>query len=795
MKVDGSLRSLLQGVSQQPARTRLPGQCEAQENCSSNPVDGLTRRPPMDQIKALFTSSSVPQWYDFSLGDEQEYTAAILNGGLRVFDTLTGTEKTVNVLNSATNYLDGGKCVNTTLDGTTYIVNRSKVVKMQNTTAPYVNTGSIVFLLGAQYGRLYTLNIVWSGTTITVSYQAPNGGTATDTPKIATDYVAKALETALNANATFTSNFAVSRGGDILYIRKTSAPTTQDFEVTVVDGDGGVNMIAVNNTVKDASKLPKYAPQGYIVKISGTTSSSADDWYVKFDALPDSAGNKPAMGAGFGREGLWLECVAPDVPYEMDNTTMPIVLTYDEGTDQFTLDYGSWAGRQVGDEDSNANPTFIDRTINGIGYFQGRLVFVSGPAVIMSRTDHPLDFWRQSATLLADSDPIDIESTAEGVREMLSVIPHNRDLVVFSDGGQFIVFGRNSITPVNCSLVLTTAFEADLTAAPVPAGRNVFFAIKFGKFAGIREFFTESSIDANDSRPITQHVLKYIEGQAAQMATTSNFDNLVVRTTQDPRKLYLYEYIWDEDKKAQSSWSRWNMPNDVVHVFFRDSVLYCITKIDTTYYMNKLDLDTQPDAGLTYQTKLDRKKTVTGVTTTISNPYTQMPDVDQIVFVQGEGCPYPGMRVLYDSYSGGVFHLKDNMNGGTVIVGIRYRSSYIPTMPMVKDEDRVKIGTGTLIVAKFMLNYAASGTFWGRIISKYAEDVIVKFTGRFVGDPSTVVGQPAITDGTAIMPFRHNADLAMLEVFTDSHEPLTLMDIEWAGQYSKKGRRIVTGGG
>ena len=56
MKVDGALRSLIQGVSQQPFRNRLPGQCTLQENMSSNPVDSLQRRPPEEVVGHLFNT-------------------------------------------------------------------------------------------------------------------------------------------------------------------------------------------------------------------------------------------------------------------------------------------------------------------------------------------------------------------------------------------------------------------------------------------------------------------------------------------------------------------------------------------------------------------------------------------------------------------------------------------------------------------------------------------------------------------------------------------------------------------
>lgn len=797
MKVDGSLKSLLQGVSQQPARNRLAGQCTAQENMSSNPVDGLTRRAPMEQIANLFTESGAVQFYDYSLGADQDYIVAAGVENLRVF-TVDGVEKTVNVTTTsgvpATDYLTGGKLAFTTLDGVTYLANRSIEVAMLSTLPSYVSTGSLVYLLGGQYGRDYTITLTWSGTQIVVTHSTPDGGSSTHIEEIATDVIANALKGLLEANATFAANFVCERYSDIMYIRKTSSPTTQDFEITVSDGDGGTNLLAVNNQIQDAEKVPAKAPQGYVVHVTGSASAGADDWYLQFQAFADSSGSFPSLGGGFGRDGQWVECPAPGEPHLLDNSTMPHILEYDAGTDEFTLSQGAWEGRQVGDSLTNEQPSFVGQTIEDLGYFQGRLSMLSGPSVIMSRTNRPLDFWKESATASSESDPIDIKSTVKGVQKLMRFVPYNRDLVIFADKGQFIVFGRNSLTPTNASLVLTTAFEADLSAYPVGAGKIILFGIKYGKYAGIQEFYTQDAVDANDSRPITQHVLKYLKGTAIQIAASSNFDSVLVRTDFDPKVVYLYEYIWVDGRKAQSSWSKWTLPLDVVHMYWSQSVVYVIVKSGTSYLLHKIDLDVQEDEGLGYQVKLDRKKIVTGVTTTISMPYSPAPDPEDVVFVQGDGCPYPGLLVQA-TYAAGTYTLSKDMEGGDVICGVRYRSSYIPTMPNVRDQENIKIGTGRLLISKFLVNFRQTGALYYRIFSRYSEDILGSFTGRIVGDPNSVIGQQPIIDGTLVVPFRHDADYAELELYTDSHLPMTFMDIEWKGQYTKKGQRISTGGG
>lgn len=798
MKVDGSLKSLIQGVSQQPSRARLPGQCTLQENMSSNPVDGLSRRPPLEWVSDLFDEEADVQFYDLTQGTTH-YVVCATPTYIRVFE-LDGTEIPVNEIDDAFDYL-GGKLEFVTLENTTFVANTTTVCEMETELPTFIDYGPIVYVRGGNYSTTYTLTVNWKdagvgGTarTITVSYLTHD----TDIDTIRTAWIATQLKTALDATSTnsFNSLFDVNIVQDTLYIQwKPGAMRTDHFTCVASDTAGNTNIISANNDIKLINQLPKYAPHGYFIKVTGDGSQQEDDYYLEFSVTADDQGVFPALGTGFGKAGIWIETVKNRIPYLLDWDTMPHVLEYDPDENEFNFSVGEWADRIVGDEDSNPNPTFVGRVVNSMGYFQGRLVIYSGPAVIMSRTNKSLNFWAETAVKVNDSDPIDVQSTAANVTEMLKGVPNNRDLVIFANSAQFVILGRNAITPANCSLVLTTSFEANLDTAPVPSGRNIFFAIKYGNYTGIREFFTADTVDINDSRLVTQHVLKYIPGSATHMASTSNLDILLVKAS-DERNVYAYEYTWVDNRKAQSSWSTWIFPADVKYFFFVESVIYFISDVDGSLILEKMDMNTQNDDGMEYQVKLDRKNYIESVETTIENPVPHVDDIDNMVFVQGEGCPYPGLRANVASYDEmtNTVTLTEDMESGTVIAGLRYTSRYRPTMPLVKDQDGVKVGTGRLTVSKFFVNCRETGAMVAKIISRFRPDKIVSFTGRIAGNPTTVVGVAAITDAVYTVPFRDNVDISEIELYTDSHTPLTIMDIEWLGQYTKRGQRITQGG-
>ena len=792
-KVDGSISSLIQGVSQQPERERLPGQGSLQENFSSDPVNGLTRRGPTKYIDELINSADDYTFVDYDAGSIGHFMIAHKSGDIKVFD-LDGTEYTVTI-NSGSGYIPDTELLYIGIDDKIYVVDPDQVVAMDSSTKSYVEDGSLVFLLGGQYGRKYEITLTWKDAaeteyTETVSYTTPNGSSASHINNIATDSIATSLETALNANTNITDDFDVFRESDVIYIKKEDAADVTTYKVTVSDGDGGANMFSVNNEVNDVGNLPRFAPQGYITKIVESGGSTADDWYLEFVVSPDANGDSPALGDGFGEDGAWVEAVAPDVEYIIDAATMPHILEKTGPTD-FEFSEGTWENRNVGDDDTNPLPSFIGQKINDIGTFQGRLTMLADVNIIMSRTNKHLDFWNQSATTQVDDDPIDI-SSALGTFVLRKMVPHNRDLIIFSDKVQFVLFGRNALTPKNSSLVLTTEFEADLRADPVAAGRNVFFPFKYGTYTGIQEFFTDGGEDVNDSRPITQHVLQYIPGTPTQLVSTTNFNKLIVRTDDDVRKIRIYEYVWLNREKVQSSWSTWSFSRDILHMFFVDNLLYILTKEGNSYEAYTLDLDDTPDTGPGYRVMLDEQLEKTVASTTFTVPYT-IDDIDNYVAVQGTGCPYPGLRAPIASYSAGTVTLQDDMGGGTVHFGRKFLSRYIPTSPFVRDRDGVKVGSGKLIIKQYVVHFADTGYFKSIITDDYGYSAEVLYTGRVLGDPENVVGEPSVSDGSFLTPYKKNADNSTLEIQSDSHLPASFLEMEWVGQYKKKGKRITGG--
>lgn len=786
MKVDGSLNSLLQGVSQQPPRDRLPGQATLQDNMSSDPITGLTRRPGTDMVDFLLSTTDLRGLHDLDTVDGNRYLAAFYEDMVKVFN-LNGVEATVNVNADAQAYISlAGDLRFNTVENETFVVNRSKVVEMTAGVRSYFNGDTrqafIIQVLGGQYGRTYTVKV--DGTQY-ASYTAPDGSVSGHVNNITTKNIATELYNDLNANLPVGWIAEIEDDIVVIYI-----DDSNDYTITVNDDYGNTNIKGSGITVGATEDLPRFAPHNFVCRIAENTDPETDLW---FRFIVEGYEDDWVSGIGlFGQQGYWQETVAPNTDIALDNSTMPHVLEYDSSTGEFTFKRGEWEDRKVGTETSNPDPTFVDARINDVFTFQGRLGFLSGPNVIMSRSNDNYDFWFGSVAEQADSDPIDIRSKVEASK-MEAAIQHNRDLVIFSNKGQFIVYGRNSLTPANAALVLTSSFEAELNAKPVGAGRNVFFANNFGSYTGIREFYAESSTDINDSRNVTQHVKQYIVGSATKLSASSNYDTLFVSTDEDASILYWYQYIWQNSEKVQSSWSKVTYPLDVRFTFFEEETLYLVMQEGDDYYLARMSLDVQSNADVGYHVHLDLRFDVPSVNTQFVLPFDFL-ETEDLVCVQAGDCPTPGMRVNISSITGTpgnyVVTLNKDMQGGDIVVGIRYSSAYRPTMPIVKDADGVKVGTGNLTVSKFIAALSRTGQINGQVKSVYGDGEVVSFNARLIGAPDNQVGVQPLSSGKFVLPFGHKADLAEIEFWTASHLPMTLLDIEWEGQYNKRGKRI-----
>ena len=420
-----TIKNLVQGVSQQPSFIRYPEQLEEQVNGFSTEVDGLQKRPPtvfLKKLAALQKGNASNMLVHFVNRDTTEkYMMVFTNNQIYVYD-LDGNQHTVNITSGTSSYLTTNNPRKDlqviTIADHTFVLNRTKTVKMSSTKSPdNSGQGTIVVVKNGQYGNTYTIN--------GKSYTTPDGSESSHVTSIRPERIAASLASAVGNSAYASHNYVFLPG---------------EKGATVGDGYGGSAMVAIYDTAQKYTDLPYYAPNGFTIKVKGDPNGGSEgSYYVKYN---DS-------------KNVWEECVAPNVPIALDAHTMPHKLVRNaDGT--FTFDVIEWDERNVGDNDSNPLPSFVDNTLTNIFFYRNRLGLSSKENIILSESGSYYNWWMTTANDILDTDCIDVPVTSTKVNLINYMVVYMEDLYAFSDDTQFIIRSDATLTPKTASPVEIT---------------------------------------------------------------------------------------------------------------------------------------------------------------------------------------------------------------------------------------------------------------------------------------------------------------------------------------------------
>jgi hypothetical protein len=779
----GSLGSLLQGVSQQPDRVRLDGQVTEQVNLISDVTLGLSTRPATNEGPTLDRATGSFSYTDIEF-QGQDYLIGYKSGEIEMWRVSDGQRQNIQYRNGGSASYIGNEMTFHVVEGKIVMANRNKTVKSSSAVEGQGWYAAIFHALGGQFLKTYAVSLRFSnGVTISETYTAPDGTSAGDAAQTTSEYIVQQLCNAIAGNGSLPAGTVVDREFDVGLIYH---PTLQ-IRIGVSDGAGGEIMRANSDTVKNVEDLPRFAPNGMIVKVV-TSEADEDDYWLKFDAKDTIAEDGTA---GFGREGIWIEWRDPNAVRSFQLNTMPHVFVYESGS--FYMEQGPWLGRSVGDEDSAPFPSIVGKQIRDIEGFESRLALLVKDAVVMSRTNYPFDLWRESATVVSATDPIDITSTKKDDLKLDWFVPFDRDLFIMADPGdsQFVIRG-GGIDPNTASMVLTTEFEiASGGTRPVSTGRTILFPFTSGRFTGLKEFYTDSDNAANAANSLTETQDRYIEGAMKHMAVSQNFNLALFRTNQLRDTVWVYKYLWDGTEALQSAWGKWEFSDTVAYFFFRNSIVYFVSvDIDDDVFVHWLDLN-RPLGEYDYHEMLDRR-----VVKTVASGYIELPYGDAR-FLQSTGCPNPGLEArpqlelrldaLTHRY---IFDPKVIPEGAVLNCGQTVEWSLTPTQVFAKDYQGRIDTSKKVTIQDYVVHVDNSGEFKAVGTSPYSPDW--EFSAYIFPldneplDPDRLILQT----GAFVVPWGERADYSTVTFTGRDIRPVTIHEVEWVGQIlSTKGRR------
>lgn len=786
------IKNIVSGISQQPDILRLPEQLEEQVNGVSTEVGGLQKRPPTLHIANLFNVSQSDNYRPLVhvvKRDEEEKYIMIFdgNGNLHIFDE-DGKEHRVNKDSQATSYISGidaRKYLKViTIADYTFIVNTKKTVRMKSGTWDSGRwnggQGALFNVKSGQYGRKYSCII----NDVTVAtYETPSGEKAEDSKKIDVNNIAQEL-----ANSATANGWKAETGDSWVYLTK---PDTPIRKVAIRDGFNGQAMIGIYKAVQNFNSLPRTAPDNFTVQVKGA-SEVADDYYVRYD----------------GAEQLWKESVRPGTPTELDESTMPHALIREHDY-SFTLKPLDWSDRNVGDVDSNPDPSFVGATINDIFFYRNRLGLISGENVILSRSADFFNFWFASVVDMQDTDPIDVAVSHNAVSILRHAVPFDEELLLFSNDTQFVLKADGILSPKNCTIAESTEFTCNPYVRPVGAGRRVYFPTERAEYTTIKEYYTmEDTLGLKDAQDITSHVPSYINNGVYTIVSSNTENVLLFFTSGREDTLFVYKYLFIDNSRLQSSWSHWQFKEaKVLGGGFINSMLYLV--------MNRQGQITLETMSFTYNTKdfeayepyrvyLDRKVLLPAIPNSAYDKDKDRTKIDmQAVYgtalnphIQYGLVDHKGFFRYYnvsEMEQGRYVYIQGNLVGERLVVGELYEFKATFSDIIIRKTDEKGVTAypeGRLQLRNFWLNFEKSGYFKVRVNSKDKESYEYEMTARLLGSAKNKIGEMALETGQFKFPVQSLNTNCQIQVVTKMPMPIALIGAGWEGVYYRRSARI-----
>ena len=567
--VNQTLPGLYNGVSQQPDELRLDTQVSEMINCHPSLVQGLHKRNPSVALATdnTVTSDAFIHVYDRGAGDEQ-YIINVKDGYYKVYDE-AGTQAQDWVANSylsvpaGTAPRDAFSAV--TVGDTTFIVNKTKTVAMDAATD---DNGDPSWDQNFYY---------WVKRTTEIRY-----GTDNNSAKGYSYYVYNntggLIATAAGTDGIpIASSLASSIGGTSKgsVVKKTVATGTYSGD----DSWGSQASESWQGAARKLQDLPgDLGFQGAVIEISGDEDSNFDSFYVKYEG------------------SVYRETFKPGLQNSINNSTMPHQIVR-ASTTSFPMTTIDWTDRVVGDLDSAAEPSFVGKTIDDVFFFKNRLGLLAQDNIVMSETGEFFNFFPTTVTDVLDSDPIDVAVDSNKAVHLRYAIPFNKELLIFGDQAQFILSSSKTLTPKDVNVQQSTAFAMNRFVTPFAIGPNVYFATDKANSSLVREYFTSPDSISNDAANITAHCPFYLPNNLTKLTGSSKYDMLFAITGTN-NKIYVYNFYWQGEEKAQSAWHTWEIESDET-IFnievLEDKLLVMVEYDDGTKKLESISLELPED--------------------------------------------------------------------------------------------------------------------------------------------------------------------------------------------------------
>tara|TARA_R100000081_G_scaffold37708_2_gene17506 strand:+ start:427 stop:3171 length:2745 start_codon:yes stop_codon:yes gene_type:complete len=596
------------------------------------------------------------------------------------------------------------------------------------------------------------------------------------------------LKNAVNA----ISNYTCDSIGNVLRIKRSD---TRSFNIAVRGGTTNQAMTVIKDTANDIAELPFQCFPDFICKVKNTQDSTADDYYVIFE--PDAAGIPGA--------GSWTETIKPGIETGLNSSTMPHALVR-QANGNFTLDalnsssaFGGWASKEVGDEYSNPNPSFVDKGISNMFFFANRLGFLCEDAVILSQPGDYFNFFQTSAITVTDSDPIDLTASSKKPAILQAAIGTPKGLILFAENSQFLMASQEvAFGPSTVKLTEIATYTYKSITEPLSTGVSVMFVTEADTYTKILEM----AADSVDNRPTvsdnTRIIPEYIPPDLKWATNSPN--NSMLFWGDNTNTVFSFKFFNAGNERQLAGWSKWTFPTQVRMMEFDNDTAYIVSYDGTNSTLQKMELLDDPDTApisTSFNTKflprLDFIHTKASLTTSTvgSNTKIYFPTGGYVngttpVFIMTSGADAGYfIRPTIQTDGGGKFILvPSSLTSVNYVIGMQYRMTVsLPAFYVATEGKADRIDNP--VVEMLYLDLYYSGRYEVEIeklgYTNYTHNVDIARAGLYLANAPAL--EEVVTKTVPIFCLGRDAKAS---IYADDPVPSAITSYSWQGHYNKR---------
>ena len=264
--------------------------------------------------------------------------------------------------------------------------------------------------------------------------------------------------------------------------------------------------------------------------------------------------------------------------------------------------------------------------------------------------------------------------------------------------------------------------------------------------------------------------------------------------------MFVYKYLFLNEQRVQSSWSKWTFKGEVLGVFFIASTCYIIIDYFGLHTLEKMQFtyDTIDYEDEPYRVYLDSKKLLKNATYNEANEDTTID-----VFKEYGNSKIPdGTMGVVDNQ--GVYQIIDVSNGKAILSGdwtnkpvyIGFIYNFKATLSTLYMHSTSSSGTtkailnGRLQLRYLHINYDNTGGFNVIVKNHRGKEYSYQMTTRQLGTPETRIGVVPSATGTFKVPLQMLNTSCAISIESDLPLPLAIIGYLWEATFVQKSREV-----